>query len=447
MTDELLLSIAFPGDTFEKILQETEELDFQKLYESHKRKVVEFYMYSLLLLRNLDEKRRKHINEVFENDICLISPQWLTEYCFNETHITAIVNFLDKYDNAYFWEAFGISLEKGNSFYEKMKSFDENPNVLRDIINEIVNTGKLNKVIVINELLSYITFDWNSNKDLIEYSSLVFTAINEVALKYTSINEALDMIDKNRLFDSFLSVIMQNKVGEEYMRMTPEYLFEFIKIAKFLGDNSSFSDFVNRNLADEDSSKRILQNSFKMHKYGYEAYLVYLSWCEEKKCEPALKVGNSPELYFYNSYKVPQIESLYKRYFSELSEEDAKEKTKKCFEKIYESLKNEGFLDEGCRKEEFLWAFGLTDEYPFAFRKIKFYTLTGKSKRDKGNGAFLCLLTILCYTSEEIKAMLHRNPEKSIINKTFDLTIKDNTIMSKDYDELLKIVKSSGLPI
>ena len=446
MTDELLLSIAFPGDTFDMLLQELVEFDLQELSESHKRKVTEFYMYSLLLLRNLDEERRKHIKEVFDNDICLISPQWLTEYCFNEIHITAIVNFLDKYDNAFFWEAFGISLEKGNSFYEKMKSFDENPNVLRDIINEIVSTGKLNKVIVINELFSHITFDCNNNKDLLEYSSYLFTAINEVVLKYTSINEALDMIDKNSFFDSFLSVIMQNKV-EEYMRITPQILFEYIKMAKFSGDNSSFSDFVNRNLAVEDSSKRILLNSFKMHKYGYEAYLVYLSWCEENKCEPALKVGNSPELYFYNSYKVPQIESLYRRYFPELSEEEAKEKTKEYFEEIYKNLRNEGFLDEGCRKEEFLWAFGLTDEYPFAFRKIKFYTLTGKSKRDKGNGAFLCLLTILCYTSEEIKAMLHRNPEKSIINKTFDLTIKDNTIMSKDYDELLKIVKSSGLPI
>lgn len=453
MTDELLLSIAFPGDTYYKVQEDIElllekDLDDESMLNRH---VVEFYLYVLLRIIPLDYKVIKVFKNFFGPNVNLISSQSFAEFFFNEYSIDAVLDFLNKYDKEYFWGAFGISLENGDAFYKKMCYLEENPDVLSEIHREIINSRNLKKDILVNELSYPILCRNDHSEEEIEAYAGLALGIYELAFKYPSIIEAISMVYENvdNAFNIFTSLqLLKEYQDESKSDFTPQALFEIIKSTFIIGNFVAGLEIIHGWLTDENKLiRKLVLNSFQIHRYGYEAYLYYSSWCKHQKKEPAFYVDNNSKCYFYNSYKVPQIDSLSWLYFSELSEEDAKEKTKKCFEKIYESLKNEGFLDEGCRKEEFLWAFGLTDEYPFAFRKIKFYTLTGKSKRDKGNGAFLCLLTILGYTSEEIKAMLHRNPEKSIINKTFDLTIKDNTIMSKDYDELLKIVKSSGLPI
>lgn len=452
MTDELLLSIAFPGDTREKILQDWEQYEL-KVSDGDIliRKSIEFCLDFSRQLVAFSSEARQSFNQLLGCNLNLIKPKVLAEFLFNEETLDAILDFLKRYDNSYFWNAFGISLEKGNSFYEKMNSYNNESDIFSEIHSEIMNSEKLNKEVIINELMSYILFRYKPNDDFNEFFSEFLFTLNEVSSKYPSVDEALCMTETDEYGWAKIDCLsIKQKIEllpEDILKISPILLFELIKWADNFGSFTRNSCMIHTFLESEDTIKSILLNAFKTHRCGYEAYQIYLVWCKVRKIEPALKIGNSPELYFYNSYKVPQIESLYKGYFSELSEEEAKEKTKECFEEIYNSLKNKGFLDEGCRKEEFLWAFGLTEEYPFAFKKIKFNTLTGKSKKSKGNGAFLCLLTILGYTPEEIKAMLHRNPEKSIINKTFDLTIKNNTIISKDYDALLKIVKSSGLPI
>jgi hypothetical protein len=86
----------------------------------------------------------------------------------------------------------------------------------------------------------------------------------------------------------------------------------------------------------------------------------------------------------------------------------------------------------------------LTDKYPDGFKRIAFHT----TKEKKANGAFLALLKILGYEEDEIKEMRQERKNKpNLINQIFDLTLSRKTKESKDYHDLLEIVKSSGLPV
>lgn len=458
MDNNFLISIAFPGDTFHKFVQEMDDdkfPDFEGIDELkslnfddttiERTKSIIFYTY----LTNIGTKATKSakgvLMDIWGNDSNHIHPKYFAEVFFNPNSVENILQLLKSYDNAYFWEAFGISLDKGNAFLKRLNCIDEHENTLYEIRNEIINSHSVKNEIVINEIFNYYYYCSVSNiiPDDIAYFLLT---IYEIALKYPSIKEALYIFhgdDWHLEATTLLDNISFNKKQDE---LNPEFIFELIKIAHIFCNLKKFVETIN-NYYSDDTLKMILLYSFKSHEYGYEAYQVYLYGCKKYNLKPLFDIGNNPELYFYNSYKVPQLPSLCKRYFDDISEKDAKDRTQNCFIQMFENLIEVGFLDRDCRKEEFLWAFGLTDQYPYAFKKIKFYTLTGKNKKGKGNGAFLCFLNILGYKSQEIKQMLHRNPDKSLINKTFDLTIKDNTIMSKDYNALLEIVKSSGLPI
>lgn len=451
MNDELLISIAFPEDTYKKILQDLENFSIQEMDQTSTwiRQTVEFFLFYHHQLLNLDNESYSIGKEFIFHDINLVKPNILVELLFDEMHIDAILDFLDKYDNAYFWKAFGISLEKGNVFYEQMISYDKNPSVFSEIHTEIINSGKLNKDIIVNELFSHIYFKFEYKEDFIETMSYFLFMLREVFSKYPSVNEALNIIDNKGRYETVPFALYQNLIrSQDKLDIPPKVLFEFIKWADLSVGIARFSHAIHTHLLNSGNDvKNILLSSFRIHRYGYEAYKLYLCGCKAWNWEPALKINNNPEVYFYNSYKVPQIKSLCNRYFSTLPEVDAKKKTQKCFEFIYEELMAAGFLDKDCRVEEFLWAFSLIDDYPFAFKKIKFYTLSGRSKKEKGNGAFLCLLNILGYKKDEIAQLLHRNPELSEINKTFDLSMQDKTSPSRDYDKLLKIVASSGLPV
>ena len=98
---------------------------------------------------------------------------------------------------------------------------------------------------------------------------------------------------------------------------------------------------------------------FRIHKNGYEIYKYYLDYCCKKHVEPRLTIEDL-EVFFINSYKVPQLKSLCNRYFPSASEEESKKETKKCFKKIFYDLRDKKFLN--CSINEFLWAFGLTDK-------------------------------------------------------------------------------------
>jgi hypothetical protein len=276
-----------------------------------------------------------------------------------------------------------------------------------------------------------------------EFVSILLN-VYKVALQYGSIKEALNLCFGDDIYFDIISFIKNfspNLKSNDVLDQ--ESLFELIKIAYIFCDLGIYVNNINNHYNSDDINKMVLLNSFKLHKYGYEAYQVYLNGCKIYNLEPVFDVGNSPELYFYNSYKVPQLPSLYKRYFDGVSEEKAKEKTEKCFKKIYVGLNKKGFLDNDCINE-FLWAFGLTDKYPYRFKKIAFHT----SKEKKANGAFLALLKVLGYEEDEIKEMRQERKNKpNLINQIFDLTLSRKTKESKDYLDLLKIVEDSGLPV
>ena len=446
MDDDFLYSIAFPGNIFNEVLEDLVIFGNVELNDRsiRVRNAIEFHLDFIGQLAKLNEYQDSIINKIYGENINLIKPHTLAEYFFSESTAHAIIDFLNKYDNVYFWDAFGISLETGNIFLEKIKNQDEHPSVFEEIRNAIINSGKLKKEIVVTELSSIILnnlFIKNSSRDMADF----FFRIFDVTRRYPTIREALKLSDdieyKNsstlcRLFTAFEEC--------EKDEITPRLLFEISKAANICGCISEVCEHIdNVLLNEENTSYKCLLNLFKVHRCGYDAYLMYLEYCNLAKFEPTLKVGNSPELYFYNSYKVPQLPSLYKRYFDGVSEEKAKEKTEKCFKKIYVGLNKKGFLDNDCINE-FLWAFGLTDKYPYRFKKIAFHT----SKEKKANGAFLTLLKILGYEEDEIKEMrMERKNKPNLINQIFDLTLSRKTKESKDYHDLLEIVKSSGLPV
>lgn len=452
MSDDFLISVAFPDDTYRNVFEEFKLLLEQEPDEQSKftRDVIEFNIYvrfQTFHLLNKEEGAPNITEYMFGHNVDLIPPQYFAEFFFNEGTIEAVLDFLNKYDKNYFWSAFGISLDKGDVFYNRMVSFEENLDVLSEIRNEIINSNKLKRDILVNELHYHIHY-WKQSEESIENLAHCSYCANKLTRKYQSILEALDMGDE--IDDNEIHIFSGVQAMREFQddKLKPQSFLKLIDLLSTMGSIVFGARFIRRCLTNENSQIRnLVLYSFQKHRHGLEGYINYYSGCIVDKIAPPFYIDENSYIYFYNSYKAPQIGLPYCLYFSELSEEEARKKTKKCFEIIFEGLKHEGFLDKNCRIEEFLWAFGLIDEYPFAFKKIKFYTLSGRNNKDKGNGAFLCLLNILGLETEAIKMLLHRNPKKSLINATFDLTIKSNTVMSKDYNALLKIVKSSGLPI
>ena len=447
MDNNLLISIAFPGDTYQKIMFDLDELMSQNFDETWtiRHKSIVFMSYFNYGITKLCGKSMKEICKGFYgDDYNLIHPKYFAELFFDSSSVDFILQFLKNYDNAYFWEAFGISLDKGNAFLKRLNCIDERQNTLCEIRNEIIESNSIKRGIIINELTYYL-FAGSDSKitSSREFVSILYN-VYKIVLKYTSIQEALSLYLGDEInFDliSFIKNFSPNLKSND--GLDQESLFELIKISYIFCDLGIYIDNINNHYNSDGTNKMVLLNSFKLHKYGYEAYPVYLNGCKIYNMEPVFDVGNSPELYFYNSYKVPQLPSLYKRYFDDVSEAVAKEKTGICFKRIYTGLVKNGFIDNDILNE-FLWAFGLTDKYPHGFKKIAFHT----SKEKKANGAFLTLLKILGYVEDEIKEMrMERKNKPNLINQIFDLTLSRKTKESKDYYDLLEIVKSSGLPV
>ena len=447
MDNNLLFSIAFPGDTYQNILLDLDELMSHNLDDTWtiRHKSIVFMSYFSHCITKLCGKSMKEVyKEFYGDDYNLIHPKYFAELFFDSKSVDFILQFLKNYDNAYFWEAFGISLDKGNAFLKRLNYIDERENTLQEIRNEIVESNSVKREIIINELTYYLLVGSDSQMTSSKEFVSILLNVYKVALQYGSIKEALNLCFGDDIYFDIISFIKNfspNLKSNDVLDQ--ESLFELIKIAYIFCDLGIYVNNINNHYNSDDINKMVLLNSFKLHKYGYEAYQVYLNGCKIYNLEPVFDVGNSPELYFYNSYKVPQLPSLYKRYFDGVSEEKAKEKTEKCFKKIYTELNKQGFLDDDCLNE-FMWAFGLTDKYPHGFKRIAFHT----SREKKANGAFLALLKILGYEEDEIKEMRQERKNKpNLINQIFDLTLSRKTKESKDCLDLLKIVEDSGLPV
>lgn len=385
------------------------------------------------------------VNMFFGKDaeLDLIKPQKIAEVLFNKPTLPLIIQFLEQYDSCVFWKSLGISKEKGKYYTQELQDIDNSPKILDEIINEI-SEAEIDKNIICNMIIPNV-FLKPQNLD-VSITVMVYRCYEFIKIKYPRIVNVIvnNWKNSNKKYMPDIASILEgfNLFGEDEFEYNPKFLYDLIvcfapcdmdylfpKINKMLVNNNTM--FID-----------VLFPAFKRSQYGYDVYNAYLDFCDKEKINPVLLI-NKPEEFFINSYKVPQLKPLYHRYFPDLTIEDAIEQTIKCYKIIFCNLKTEQYLEEDCFWEEFIWAFGLTNKYPYGFRKIVFKT----SKEKQANGAFLSLLTILGYETQEIKDMLHRNPDKSQINKTFALTIKDNTNMSKEYDYLLKLVESSGLPI
>ena len=446
-------AMLFPGNTSYEILQEIEEMVENGIpsYYILDLKGIIFY-FDFVNNYNLLYNDPQCINRSFAERLAPLNLKYiksnrLVELMFNETTIPNILDFLENYDNKYFWEAFGVSEDKGNNIKNKLSVHIDDESELNKIRSEISSNGNLNRDIIINELFPVIVSKCYFTEEELETTYKFLLCCNIVIMsKYPHICDVLDLANKekeyeNKTFNSFLSKLYSGQIDLD--NITPEILFELIKFSDALASPLNVFRKMYLILFDNESLVcQTMMNAFKMHKYGYDAYNAILKYCRTAKIQPPINIEDSPELYFYNSYKAPQLPSLYKRYFDGVSEEKAKEKTKKCFKKIFYDLRDKKFLS--CSINEFLWAFGLTDKYPHGFKRIAFHT----TKEKKANGAFLALLKILGYEEDEIKEMRQERKNKpNLINQIFDLTLSRKTKESKDYQDLLKIVESSGLPV
>ena len=358
----------------------------------------------------------------------------------------AILKVLNYNDNKIFWNAFGLSVQRGNEFLEELRSSNCQNNVLKKLKSEIIAIDNIDKELIFNKILPQL-YQNCLHKDAEDNLALItsYRIIAKIKDKYPRIvNRILEIEDYPMSLSSIFEISTSGDFIDKQI-YNPKIVCDMIYPFKLLLDKEQllygFNFFINIDL--EDKEKTSFIDTFKYNKYGYEVYNFYLDFCDKYGLNPGFSV-DKPEEFFLNSYKVPQLKSLYHRYYPDVSENEAKQRTIECYSQIFKSLQKNKYLDKDCCLNEFLWAFGLTNEYPYCFVKIAFQT----SKEKKANGAFLTLLKILGYEEDEIKEMRQERKNKpNLINQIFDLTLSRKTKESKDYYELLDFIKNSGLPV
>ena len=372
-------------------------------------------------------------------DLDIAKPEVIIKVLFSKNVLPYISQFLNLYDNAFFWRAFGISIEKGNHIKNELFDINNSSILYDEILNEAVLDKRIIREIILPKIYLFASMELKEEDIYLAHLS------RHIYNKFPRIAELIcNEIEINATYNPDFSSMIQVALSEDIKCLEynpklfydlfvngyayrPEALLMFIHIGLTTNNFPGFNE-----------AARVI---FSMHEYGYEVYNYYLDFCQESGLE-AWSIVESPEIYFVNSYKAPQLKSLCNRYFPLDSEEESKIQTKKCFEKIFKGLQYKKYIN--CSLNEFLWAFGLTDKYPHGFKKIAFHT----SREKKANGAFLTLLKILGYEEDQIKEMrMERKNKPNLINQIFDLTLSRKTKESKDYHDLLEIVKSSGLPV
>lgn len=437
-----------PQDVYDEVITE-----IQWFYEKFKQEAVDLtiddkivnFFYSIGCFLNLDNnsllEKSESIYKCFvgpNSNLDIIPQETIIKAIFNESMLPFVSNFLDNYDNMYFWKAFGVSMEEGDRIKGLL-----NTNATKTIF-EVLKNSVIDKKIVCESILPHITYLASSSR--IEVDDVYFPRLcRHLFNKFPRIVEfVFNDMSVNQSYLSDYSTVIQVITSDdvESLKYNPQLLYDLFRVGYMCQPEYCLfiihQGLTTNSMPDINKALRML---FPIHKYGYEIYSYYLRYCLENKFD-AWTIVESPEIYFVNSYKTPQLKSLCNRYFPLASEEESKKQTIKCFERIFKGLQDKKYIK--CTLNEFLWAFGLTDKYPHGFKRIAFQT----PKEKKANGAFLTLLKILGYEEDELKEMrMERKNKPNLINQIFDLTLSRKTKESKDYHDLLKIVKSSGLPI
>ena len=363
----------------------------------------------------------------------LIKSEIIISTIFGSENLYTIREFLNTYDGTCFWNAFGLSEEEIIIYLPTLMEEDNCEKIeslFSDLSYTILSRNKLKKDYIINNIFPVFL---NLKFRLNNFNLIFFINrfINEnYSEKLKELNAILvygiNGIDTN---------ILNHIQGDFPKQLSSNLIFDLFLLS-FCIENPIFSMQI-LVFSGEKLSKYKL--AFIIDKWGYEIYQSYKEACTLFNQECMLDI--SDEDFLYRPY--PQLTSLYKRYFPNEDEHNAKAKTISCFTRLFEKLKSEQYIDNDCKLDNFLWAFGLLEEQPY-FKKIAFHSKTPRG-HIQGTAAFLQLLVQLGYSSDEIHQM---QKEPSIINEIFDLNVtRKNKPGERDKKDLHQIVLDSGLPI
>lgn len=399
-----------------------------------------FAMTFFLKMIKLKKIEVKTIHVVYLNNT--INPEFrskedLVDAIFNGGFYHSIQTLTQKGDSDLFWKAFGISSQIGNQYMLEIEQAETGKNsILSELKKKILEIGNIDKKAILNEILPQLhklNLDeeelYNAEGQLI----LTIFKFDHLIKKYqTYVNLVDEYTDSSYIVDpSLLSTF-------NYETYNPRLLFDIFYIHTYF---EHFFDYIHNGFDQE--YLNVLKIHFAISPYGYDVYQYYLDWCKKYEYSPFIEV-DKPESFFLYSYSTPQLLPLYEKYFPQDNGQKAYDETINCFTKLFEELKKEKYLDEDCELPHFLWAFGLIDQYPPGFKKIAFHSKTPRGHQ-QGAAAFLQLLVLLGYSSDEIHQM---QKEPSIINEIFDLNVtRKNKPGEGDKKNLQRIIFDSGLPI
>lgn len=260
------------------------------------------------------------------------------------------------------------------------------------------------------------------------------------------------LLDRVRLIDStvelfciepHISLLMVDNDRD----IKSQYIFDYIRLYCHLSDEENLLNSLHRELERIKDNRELILGIFsKCTPYARIAYSQYLDFCNNRSLNPICRIDNLDD-FFGHEVQTP-LPSKYKEYYPHLEDWKARLETFICFKSIFNDLKKEGFLDEGCLDSDFFWAFGMSIKRPERFHRIAFHSLTATNNREIGNSAFQCFLLLIGFSKEEIKSLRSKKNKKNHINELFVLTVDRRTSFeSKDEPILKKIIKSSGLPV
>ena len=378
-------------------------------------------------------------------DYNLIKSRTIVNSIFCISNISLIKSFLEQYDENCFWEAFGV--EPKEAIFYQQALFNKDTTILINLKKKyllsklrrhIIKKGQLKKGYIIEEIVPlFISMVENTNGKL--FINLTTSLCRMVSNKFPEV--------VNRFKDAPLPLDF-SKIP------TKKIIFKLIRHGLFSKELLYYQFLVAYNITNIEPTfndlHHLLKNGeidmekFKLHiitdKFGYDIYNYYVDFCKRNGYNCCVSIENHE----FVSFSLPQLSSRYKSYFPQFEEQKAKDETTKCFIKLFHELKKEKYIDEECKLDDFLWAFGLLNQYPYGFKKIAFHSKTPRG-HIQGIAAFLQLLVQLGYSSDEIHQM---QKEPSIINEIFDLNVtRKNKPGEGDKKDLHQIVLDSSLPI
>ena len=282
--------------------------------------------------------------------------------------------------------------------------------------------------------------------------NLLFSLAEDILGSKPVFDECKVLLDRFKSIDStvelsciepHISLLMTDNDSD----INSQYIFDYIRLYCHLSDEENLLNSLHRELKKiKDKSELVLGIFSKCIPYSRNAYSLYVDFCNNNSLDPVCRIDNLDG--FFGSEVQVSLPSKYREYYPQLDDLEARDRTKLCFESIYNNLIEKGFLDRNCMRSEFFWALGIISERPEKFHRIAFHSLMATNNREIGNSAFQCFLLLIGFSEDEIKSLRSKKNKINLINELFVLTVDRRTSFeSKDEPILKEIIKSSGLPV